>query len=165
MAFFHCYGIFPPRYAPISFSCVSASLSYNDVASVTKAMNNDRVKRFFMGKQTEDIGEVERGTEQWVAMFSYCDAPTALVRCVSTRLSYNQVARVIKTVNIDRTERIFMAKQIEGISEVERRTGEWVAMFSYYDAPTALSRCVSISSSYNQVISVMKALSSDRIKR
>ena len=49
-------------------------------------------------------------------MFLYYNAPTALVRSVSTSLSYDQAVGVMKVV--------YMGKQKGGVDEVERRTEE-----------------------------------------
>ena len=43
-------------------------LSYNHVASVMREVKNDKTERLFIGEQVGGIGEVEKGTEEWVAI-------------------------------------------------------------------------------------------------
>ena len=50
--------------------CISTGLSYNHVASVMGAVKNDKTERFFIGKQVGGIGEVKKGTEEWVAILA-----------------------------------------------------------------------------------------------
>ena len=59
------------KYAPTALIRYgSTSLSYNHVASVMRGVKNYKPELLFIGKQVGGIGEVEKGTEEWVAILA-----------------------------------------------------------------------------------------------
>ena len=57
-------------------------------------------------------------------------ASTALNSCYLTSLSYNLVASVLEEVNNDKTERLFIGKQLGDTGEVEKVTEVKVAILA-----------------------------------
>ena len=48
----------------------STSLSYSHVASIMGEVKNDKPELLFIGMQVGGIGEVKKGTEEWVAILA-----------------------------------------------------------------------------------------------